>query len=211
MDMDAMRGRRFRPGSAQRRKGVDLRFLLSPLMAAVLLMLPAGSHARAEGRATPALWQTLMARPAVTIGPAHPRTIIQVLFDPNCPYCHRLWLRLQPYARRGLAVRWIPVAFIRPSSLPKAAAILAARDPVQAFTFNEAHYDTARMEGGQLPLYAIPQALRAQIEANTALFERLQTPTPAIVYQAQNGRVAIIRGWDIGKVNAWLASLGAEH
>ena len=82
---------------------------------------------------------------------------------------------------------------------------------MQALTFNEAHYDTARMEGGVLPLYTVPDALRAQIEANTALFERLQTPTPAIVYQAENGRTAIIRGWDIGKVNAMLASLGAER
>ena len=62
-----------------------------------------------------------------------PKNIVYVFVDANCPFCHYTWLALQPYEKVGLQVRWIPVATLGPTSMPKAIEIMAAADQVAAF------------------------------------------------------------------------------
>ena len=64
-----------------------------------------------------------------------PKSIVYVyvFVDANCPFCHYTWLALQPYEKIGLQVRWIPVATLGPTSMPKAIEIMAAADQVAAF------------------------------------------------------------------------------
>ena len=62
-----------------------------------------------------------------------PKSIVYVFVDANCPFCHYTWLALQPYEKVGLQVRWIPVATLGPTSMPKAIEIMAAADQVAAF------------------------------------------------------------------------------
>ncbi|WP_438266993.1 hypothetical protein [Igneacidithiobacillus copahuensis] len=51
--------------------------------------------------------------------------VIYDFFDPNCPYCHGMYDEEQPLIRAGkLTVRYVPVAYLMPSSAPEAAAIL---------------------------------------------------------------------------------------
>lgn len=61
-----------------------------------------------------------------------PKSTIYMLYDANCPFCHLAWLALQPYREAGLEVRWIPVAYLKPDSRDKAAAILSAPENQQA-------------------------------------------------------------------------------
>lgn len=68
--------------------------------------------------------------------------VVYVFFDPNCPYSHKLYLATREYVGRGgLALRWIPVGALERSSPAKAAAILQAPDPLQAFRYNEDNWD----------------------------------------------------------------------
>ena len=72
---------------------------------------------------------------AVTLG-AGPR-VVDVFFDPNCPYCHELYEDLEPWVgKQGLQLRWIPVAVLAPSSEGKAAAMLQAPVPAKALARN---------------------------------------------------------------------------
>ncbi|NLW04794.1 MAG: thiol:disulfide interchange protein DsbG [Pseudomonadaceae bacterium] len=61
-----------------------------------------------------------------------PKSTIYMFFDANCPFCHLSWLALQPYRQAGLEVRWIPVAYLKPDSRDKAAALLSAPKNQQA-------------------------------------------------------------------------------
>ncbi len=60
------------------------------------------------------------------------KSTIYMFFDANCPFCHLSWLALQPYRAAGLEVRWIPVAYLKPDSRDKAAALLSAASNQQA-------------------------------------------------------------------------------
>lgn len=58
---------------------------------------------------------------------------VYVVFDPNCPYCHRLWGMLRQTAAEGkVQIRWIPVAILSESSKNLAAAMYQTKDQQQA-------------------------------------------------------------------------------
>ena len=100
------------------------------------------------------------------------RPIIYDFMDPNCPYCHRLYQRLQKPIQEGkLRVRFIVVGVLTPSSRPKAATILSATHPLVALQKNEAGFSmTARgPEGGITPATAsVIASVRNALDFNTS-------------------------------------------
>ena len=120
--------------------------------------------------------------PAIYTGPAHARREIVVFFDPNCPFCARLWDALQPW-RAQLRVEWIPIAFLRPSSIRIAATMLTAPHPAQALAENEEHYQYQTRSGGLLPALTQPAPLLQKIGRSTAIWQENFDVSPTILYQ----------------------------
>ncbi len=123
---------------------------------------------------------------------AAPKSTVYVVFDPNCPFCHALWLALQPYEKAGLQVRWLPVAYLRPTSHTKAAAMLEAENPtlefrriMEGFGANDAQY------AGR----TVSDRARRVLEANARIMRAFGlSGTPAIVWRDGKGRVQVTRG-----------------
>ena len=83
-----------------------------------------------------------------------------IVLDPNCIFCHQLFNELQPLIDdKKVAVRWILIGVIRPSSPDRAQAILTAKDPLEAIKYNETNFNESIEEGG------IPAALTVSKEA----------------------------------------------
>lgn len=132
----------------------------------------------------------------VAEGSTHPRHVIYTFVDANCPYCHKLWIALQPYQRKGLQVRNIVVGVISASSPGKAAAILDARDPAAAWRENEKRWDSRSDGGGGIaPLTNISSADRTAIANNETLMQEFGiTGTPGLVYADADGEVHVVVG-----------------
>ncbi len=130
-----------------------------------------------------AAWRVFRKSPAVHQGPPQAPITIQILFDPDCPFCHALWLRMQPYRHSLLGIRWVPLALVRPSTLGKAAAIVTAPNPLGALAFDERYFSITRRSGGILPLYRVPPALRRAIYRNTRRLTRLDSLVPTLLYR----------------------------
>jgi thiol:disulfide interchange protein DsbG len=120
--------------------------------------------------------------------------VLYVFVDPNCPFCHFTWMALQPYEKAGLQVRWIPVAMLGPTSMPKAIEVMAAKDKTAAFR---------KMEENQGKSWAPSpsssessnQAVAAQIRANGELMERFGIAgTPGVVWKDRQGKVNVKGG-----------------
>lgn len=143
-------------------------------------------------------WQQLEQSTWFAEGAEDPKTIVYIFSDPNCPYCHLMWLANQPYMDAGLQVRHILVGFVTPSSVYKAAAILEADDPTAAFRLNEKNYRSDVPEdqaGGIEPLKNPDPETLANIEANGKLMFSLGIRgTPGIFYKDDNGEVHSIGG-----------------
>ncbi|TAM35183.1 MAG: thiol:disulfide interchange protein DsbG [Rhodanobacter sp.] len=142
----------------------------------------------AQGLMTsPAATLTAAAAPAsrpILLGSKGP--ILTELFDPNCIYCHELYQALKPAIAAGqLRVRYVLVGVVKPSSLPRAAAILAAKDPAAALAQDEARFDVKDEEGGYPPDKTMDAAAKAVVDANNALFDKMgASGTPTLLYCA---------------------------
>lgn len=123
-------------------------------------------------------------------GPAKPKSILYVLMDANCIYCHLTWKALLPYQKAGLQVRWLPLAFLKPTSAGRAAAIYEAHDPSAALTLNEKNFKVDTEDGGIAPLANPSQASLDKLKANEALMQALGgSGTPGVVWQQADGAV----------------------
>ena len=143
-----------------------------------------------------ALFGTLGTTGYITEGPLkHAKSTLYVFFDPNCIYCHLTWKALQPYEKAGLQVRWVPVAFLKPDSAGKAAAILQARNQEAAFRENELRFNTVTEEGGVKPLSEPAAASLARIRDNGQLMEHFgSNGTPTLVWRTRAGAVKVLFG-----------------
>jgi thiol:disulfide interchange protein DsbG len=121
-----------------------------------------------------------------------PRTVYMFM-DANCPFCHKFWQLSRPWVEAGkVQLREVMVAVLKPSSLPKGAAILNADDPAAKLSENEKSYDHG---GGVDALDDPPADIVKEIGGNTDLMQKLGFyATPTIVYRDQDGNVAVKQG-----------------
>jgi thiol:disulfide interchange protein DsbG len=133
------------------------------------------------------LWANLETSAWVAQGPdtKDAKSIMYVFEDANCSFCHLTWKALDPYTKVGLQIRWIPVAFLAPDSMPKATALLAAKDSNAAIA--ESHASFGKKLDDNAP---VDEALKAKVEANAKLMEQWGfSGTPALFYRDKEGKV----------------------
>ena len=125
-----------------------------------------------EGRGTKSLW---------------------IFLDPNCPWCHRLYADLEARPLPAdVSVNWVPVAFIKPSSVGRDETILDKGLP--ALAEDESRFIESSEDGG------IPETRRPDLEAevrdNTRIFQStVGTMTPTLVYRDGEGRAKRFDGY----------------
>ena len=138
-------------------------------------------------------WAQLRASAAVRQGPLGKPVAMQIVFDPDEPFCHALWVEMQAFANSPVVIRWVPVALVRASTLGKAAAIVTAGDPLKALAYDERHFNVHLWAGGIRPLARVSPALRQTIIDNTHLVVRLVSYIPFMIYR-QNGHMRFLGG-----------------
>lgn len=122
------------------------------------------------------------------------RSVLYVFVDANCPFCHLTWIALQPYEKAGLQVRWIPVATLGPTSMPKAIEMMAAQDRVAALRTMEMNQGKPWSPSAQSN-EASHGALAESIRKNGALMEAFGiSGTPGIVWKDARGKVHVKAG-----------------
>ncbi len=138
-----------------------------------------------------ALYRALAGATAITEG--HGPRVVYDFFDPNCPYCHILYERLRgligPY---HLTVREIPVGYLTPSSVGKAAALLEATHKRAALQAAQAHYSwkTGSSIAPRPPSPLVRQQLARNLKLDT---QAAGFPlVPILVYQKTDGTIRIV-------------------
>ena len=119
--------------------------------------------------------------------------VAYVFFDPNCPYCHKLYEATRDEVKAGkLQLRWIPVGILLPTSHGKAVAMLGAKDPLKAFYKNEDGYTMG--DGGIDEDLGTPE-VEKKLSANEALLARTQLgAVPLMLFTSKDGEAVMIQG-----------------
>ncbi len=131
-----------------------------------------------------------------------------VMIDPNCIFCHQLYLDMAPLVKAGtLQIRWVPVGIMRPDSSGKAAHLLSAKNNTEAVKLlqeDEDKFKTKTEEGGLSALdksSTDPTTANAfkKVANNTAFFSNNGfRGTPVILYLDKKGKPAIYPGYPRG-------------
>jgi thiol:disulfide interchange protein DsbG len=123
--------------------------------------------------------------------------VMYVFFDPNCPYCHKVYEMLRPQVQRGeVELRWVVIGKLMTTSTGKAAAMLEAKDPTEAFYRNERGFSQETGNFGGIEEEPAPreETLR-RLNANHALLNRSGfDAVPALLFRTKDGKADIIRG-----------------
>lgn len=121
--------------------------------------------------------------------------VVYVFTDPNCPYCMQLWQLARPWVESGkVQLRHIMVGIIAPSSGPKSAAILAAKDPTKALSEHSLAMLKDRNDGVK-GLSDIPANIDADLTRNEDLMMGWDLrSTPAMVWQDEQGQIQMQTG-----------------
>jgi thiol:disulfide interchange protein DsbG len=137
-------------------------------------------------------WAQLESSHWVRDGSEDAEVIVYEFTDPNCPYCHKFWQLARPWVDAGeVQLRHVMVGILMADSAPKAATILAAKDPSEAFAVSQHNYD----QGGIQVAKDIPDAAQEKVATNNDLMKSLgYSATPTIVYKNDNGEVGVKQG-----------------
>jgi thiol:disulfide interchange protein DsbG len=143
-----------------------------------------------------------------------------IIIDPNCIYCHLLYQEIEPMIQQNqVQVRWVPVGFLRPTSLGKAAKLLYSKDPITVLAQNENNFDTQSESGGIAPLAqnsndAKVNAAFQKIQANTDFFNKYGQAfigTPVILYKTADGNPNFFSGFAKGQqLNDLINNMSAQ-
>ena len=190
-----------------------IRKSLGTLVLAACVAAPSAQAAPSPEQLAGAMLQQMSRTTAITLG-SGPR-VVDVFFDPNCPYCHELYDDLQPWVgKQGLQLRWIPVAVLAPSSEGKAAALLQAADRARALARNEDDYDEnprAGSGGGLVPAAQVAPATRAELARNLKVLKAAGPyfAFPLMVWRDKSGQAQMFLGapHDAAQLEALLATV----
>lgn len=131
-----------------------------------------------------------------------------VMIDPNCIFCHQLFLDMAPYIKENkLQIRWVPVGIMRPDSLGKAAHLLSTKTNEQAVKLlkeDEAKFNTKTKEGGLSVLDqtssdpVIANAFKKVSKNNAYFGSHGFQGTPVIVFVGKKGKPDLFSGYPRG-------------
>lgn len=129
-------------------------------------------------------------------GSANAKHVIYAIGDPNCSACHKFYSDTRPYVDKGdLAIRWILVGFLRPSSPGMAMAIINAKDPGALLKQNESQFNSAKEQGGIKPVDNPSADLKAKFNGNMKFMSDHQfTVTPVLIFQDNQGQAHTVMG-----------------
>lgn len=161
----------------------------------------------APDKMTESKFWNLMEKRLTFIQEGHHGPIIYDFTDTNCPYCHLIYATEAHLIREGkLTVRYVPVAIIKPSSMPEAAAILQATNPIAALQYDEQKIGNSMATGAHAALphatdaigKASPKTIEAikEIEVNDHFLREINVnELPDIIYLPKKGKLGLITGY----------------
>lgn len=173
------------------------RFLLLLALLSVNFMVTTGSAAAEPAASKQGVADKMLARidQATWIKDGSSEHVMYIFFDPNCPYCHRVYVDTRDWIKRNaVQIRWIPVGVLTPTSHGKALTLLDAKDPVTLF-----HKSEENFSGGEGS--ALDEALEGSDKAEKALKVNAEIlrltgfdAVPSLLFRAKDGQAVIIRG-----------------
>lgn len=138
-------------------------------------------------------WNQIRSLRGIPTQPGMTRPTLFVFFDPNCPHCATLWsLSIDAKPFHDIPSVWIPVAYLKKSSLNKSAACLRSGRK-QDLHNNFSNYDRQQRQGAIAGVEPT-QAERSALDLAKKLWTDLGGGTPMLAYRTLQGSAQVLIG-----------------
>jgi hypothetical protein len=141
-------------------------------------------------------WQEMPRTRGIAVGKAaaDATSRFYVFFDPNCPYCARLWDAPLPDDLGGKMANypalWVPVSYLKPSSFGRAVALLRGGNAAALARNFGPDFDHERHEGGIAPLLEEPLlSERLIMERNNRIWKAIAPASPVMIWMLRSARL----------------------
>jgi thiol:disulfide interchange protein DsbG len=120
--------------------------------------------------------------PGFVVGTQGP--VLTAFMDANCIWCHRFYQNVMPAVKAGkVRVRFVMVGILKQTSVPRAEAILSAKDPAAALDKDEKGFVESTEDGGIAPIKTPNPDLEAKIQSSVGLMaDAGKVSTPGLLY-----------------------------
>lgn len=122
------------------------------------------------------------------------KSVLYVFMDPNCVYCHRTWMMLQPYEKIGLQVHWIPMSYLKKSSFGKSAALLDAQNGAATLSRLETHFDESTESADIAPELHVSPQTAGKLTRNLVNYRSIGLESIPLVIRSENGKLIASMG-----------------
>ena len=132
-------------------------------------------------------------------GSIHAPHKIYVFFDPNSLHCNLFYLGVKKLVERNyLAIRWVPIGFLKDSSLKKAISILSATNRVNALEINQQYFNYKEEEGGiDYDDSLTNNTIEQEIYNNMNVIKEFVQSIPFVIYKNKKNELIFINGVDL--------------
>lgn len=115
---------------------------------------------------------------------------LYMVVDPQCPFCHAAWQRLQPYVYgKKLQLRIIMIAGLK-GSMPQALSILSRQNPGEAWLTGEGSVDNFTVAPPPQPDSQEYQIAQKYLDMNAGFVRTFGiTSTPTLMYLGKDERL----------------------
>jgi thiol:disulfide interchange protein DsbG len=157
-----------------------------------------------QSKIAKAAYQEIAKLHTITEGKDSAKHKLYIIIDPNCIYCHLMYeeiVKSKVIENGDLQIKWLPAGFLRADSAGKAAAMLTAKNPLQALRKDENAFNIAKEQGGLQALNPLStnvetQTAFANVEANTEFFTNNGFGgTPTLLYKTKDGKYDSLAGF----------------
>lgn len=134
-------------------------------------------------------WREMPRTRGIEVGNTGMARPFYVFFDPNCPYCAKLWTMPLPEDLGGAMARypalWVPVSYLKQSSHGRAVALLRGGDARALARNFEEGFDHEGHEGGIPPLEPLLSE-RLIMERNNRIWKAIAPASPVMVWMMRS-------------------------
>jgi thiol:disulfide interchange protein DsbG len=169
-----------------------------------------GPSAKASGQRSHTLWNHAVKRQGLRLAGIDEQVQIIFFFDPNCPFCQKLWHWFNTYEEASIASLWIPVAYVGKTSTGKAISMLRATNPKKTLQKNYKTFDFSNKLGGITVAQSPTEKEKTIIRNNSRFWSKaLFGTTPLIMYRKNDGTYWHELGFTASRMEKIMSVLGS--
>jgi thiol:disulfide interchange protein DsbG len=166
---------------------------MKPVLVLLLFCFVNFAHGQSTKPISEQTWQQIKTLQGVRSQPGMTNPSVFIFFDPNCPYCAKLWqTQVENSQFNKIPAVWIPVSYLGETALGKSAALLR-ENTTASLAANFAGFNYEIRQGAIAAVTPTDKEMK-QLGQAKSVWLKLGGATPLIAFRSRTGDAQLFLG-----------------